>query len=184
MTDANAVAPPTPGQRGKLTLFQKLERRVRADPAVFGFLSLTVAALTGGMASLLRDDKRQSQLMMRARVGFQFCTIAALVGGIYYRECARRGQTSSPPRGPPTLGPLVPSFPSQPSARPRNPHRVACLACRLHPSVSTCGEPAGAYQGTLKDPKAAAPPTSADFAGLELTSRIDQHQEGGEKGLR
>jgi hypothetical protein len=71
--------------RPKLSLMQKLERRVRADPAVFGFLGLTVAALTGGMVSLLRDDKRQSQLMMRARVGFQFCAILALVGGIYYR---------------------------------------------------------------------------------------------------
>ncbi len=69
----------------KLSMMQKLERRVRADPAVFGFLGLTVAALTGGMVSLLRDDKRQSQLMMRARVGFQFCAILALVGGIYYR---------------------------------------------------------------------------------------------------
>ena len=186
MTDANAVAPPTPGQRGKLTLFQKLERRVRADPAVFGFLSLTVAALTGGMASLLRDDKRQSQLMMRARVGFQFCTIAALVGGIYYRECAHRGQTSSPPQGSPH--PRSPrallSLPASRSPAQPSPCRLPRVSIASLCVNSWRAPSAGAYQGTLKDPKAAAPPTSADFAGLELTSRIDQHQEGGEKGLR
>ena len=87
MTETDVVNSNTNGNRSppKLSMMQKLERRVRADPAVFGFLGLTVAALTGGMVSLLRDDKRQSQLMMRARVGFQFCAILALVGGIYYR---------------------------------------------------------------------------------------------------
>ncbi len=90
MEETTSTSPPSSTEsstrpRPKLSLIQKLERRVRADPAVFGFLGLTVAALTGGMVSLLRDDKRQSQLMMRARVGFQFCAILALVGGIYYR---------------------------------------------------------------------------------------------------
>ena len=37
------------------------------------------------MWSLLKDNKQQSQLMMRFRVGFQLSTICALVGGIYYR---------------------------------------------------------------------------------------------------
>jgi hypothetical protein len=45
-------------------------------------------ALTGGLVSLLRNDRKQSQMMMRARVFFQFCTISALVAGIYYRHAA------------------------------------------------------------------------------------------------
>lgn len=44
-------------------------------------LGLTVCALTGGMYSLMSNNKKQSQMMMRARVFFQFCTISALVGG-------------------------------------------------------------------------------------------------------
>jgi hypothetical protein len=80
-----APAPAKPPPR-KLSMLQKLERRARSDPLVFSFLGLTVAALGGGMWSLLRDNKAQSQLMMRARVGFQFSAVMALVGGIYYRE--------------------------------------------------------------------------------------------------
>jgi hypothetical protein len=37
------------------------------------------------MGALLKNDKRQSQRMMRQRVAFQLCTVGALVGGIYYR---------------------------------------------------------------------------------------------------
>lgn len=44
-----------------------------------------MAALTGGMVSLLRNNKKQSQFMMRARVFFQLCTVSSLVGGLYYR---------------------------------------------------------------------------------------------------
>ena len=33
----------------------------------------------------MRNDKRQSQKMMRMRVAFQLSTIGALVGGIYWR---------------------------------------------------------------------------------------------------
>ena len=73
------------GPPRKLSMFQKLERRARSDPLVFGFLGLTVGALGGGLWSLLRDNKAQSQLMMRYRVGFQSSTILALTGGIYYR---------------------------------------------------------------------------------------------------
>jgi len=91
---SDAGASPKPPPR-KLSMLQKLERRVRSDPLVFGFLGATVAALGGGMWSLLRDNKAQSQLMMRARVGFQFSAVMALVGGIYYREYR---STNAPPR--------------------------------------------------------------------------------------
>ena len=85
---ARAGAPAGPPR--KLSMLQKLERRARSDPLVFGFLGLTVGALGGGMWSLLKDNKAQSQLMMRFRVGFQFSTILALVGcGISARACAR-----------------------------------------------------------------------------------------------
>lgn len=63
----------------------KLMSRVKDDPLVFIFLGATVAALTVGLRALLRADRRQSQLMMRARVGFQLCTVGALIGGVYWR---------------------------------------------------------------------------------------------------
>ena len=59
--------------------------RVKREPLAFGFLALTVGALSLGLRSLHNNDKRQSQLMMRARVFFQFCTVSALLGNIYYR---------------------------------------------------------------------------------------------------
>lgn len=52
---------------------------------IFIVLGLTVLALTGGLVSLIRNDRKQSQMMMRARVFFQFCAVSSLVGGIYYR---------------------------------------------------------------------------------------------------
>lgn len=48
-------------------------------------LGLTVLSLTGGLISLLKNDRKQSQMMMRARVFFQFGAVSSLVGGIYYR---------------------------------------------------------------------------------------------------
>ena len=60
--------------------------RVKREPIAFGFLALTVGALSLGLRSLHNNDKRQSQLMMRARVFFQFCTVSALLGNIYYRS--------------------------------------------------------------------------------------------------
>lgn len=60
--------------------------RVKREPLAFGFLALTVGALSLGLRSLHNNDKRQSQLMMRARVFFQFCTVTALLGNIYYRS--------------------------------------------------------------------------------------------------
>lgn len=62
-----------------------LKAAVKKDPAVFMFLGATVAALTVGMGAMLRNDKRRSQSMMRARVFFQMCTVGALMGGVYYR---------------------------------------------------------------------------------------------------
>lgn len=56
-----------------LTLTERLTRKFNDSPSVFGFLGLTVGALTLGLRSLASGDKRQSQLMMRFRVFFQFC---------------------------------------------------------------------------------------------------------------
>jgi hypothetical protein len=100
---ARAGAPAGPPR--KLSMLQKLERRARSDPLVFGFLGLTVGALGGGMWSLLKDNKAQSQLMMRFRVGFQFSTILALVGCASARArarvlvgCGTRGLARGAPR--------------------------------------------------------------------------------------
>ncbi len=60
------------------TFNERLSRKVRESPATFGFLGLTVGALTLGLRSLSTGDKRQSQLMMRFRVLFQFCASRAL----------------------------------------------------------------------------------------------------------
>ncbi len=37
------------------------------------------------MGAMMRNDKRQSQRMMRQRVAFQLATVGALVGGMYWR---------------------------------------------------------------------------------------------------
>ncbi len=40
----------------------------------------------GGFHSVYTRNRKQSQMMMRARVFFQFLTVTSLVGSIYYRE--------------------------------------------------------------------------------------------------
>jgi len=65
--------------------------KIKEEPVAFGFLALTVGALGLGLRSLHNNDKRQSQLMMRARVFFQFCAVSALLGNIYYRAAQHEG---------------------------------------------------------------------------------------------
>ena len=79
-----ARAPPMSGASRALA-------KIRDEPVTFGFLGLTVAALGLGLRSLYNNDKRMSQLMMRARVFFQLCTVSALVGSLYYRAYATDG---------------------------------------------------------------------------------------------
>jgi hypothetical protein len=59
--------------------------KVKEEPLVFVFLGLTCAALGGGLRTLANGDKRQSQLMMRARVFFQLCTVTTLAGTVYWK---------------------------------------------------------------------------------------------------
>ncbi len=67
---------PSPALAVAPSFSEKLSAKFRESPAVFGFLGLTVGALTLGLRSLSSGDKRQSQLMMRFRVLFQFCASA------------------------------------------------------------------------------------------------------------
>ena len=68
-----------------------LLNKVKEEPVVFLFLGATMAALGGGLRTLATGDKRQSQLMMRARVFFQLCTVTTLAGTIYWK--AYTGET-------------------------------------------------------------------------------------------
>jgi hypothetical protein len=43
----------------------------------------------------MRNNQKQSQMMMRARVFFQFCALASLTGGIYYKTYAGGGLPSA-----------------------------------------------------------------------------------------
>lgn len=77
---------PTP-----LSPYSRVIRKVKEEPVVFAFLGLTVGALVGGLSAMGRADARQSQLWMRARVFFQFCTVSALVGSIYVQAVSACG---------------------------------------------------------------------------------------------
>ena len=70
-----------------------LANKVKEEPVVFTFLGLTVAALAGGLRTLVTGDRRNSNLMMRARVFFQLCTVGTLVGTIYWK--AYNNETSA-----------------------------------------------------------------------------------------
>jgi hypothetical protein len=54
-----------------------------------------VLALLRGLGAMYVNDTRKSQLMMRYRVLFQFGTVSAVVGGIYWRAY----RTSTNPEG-------------------------------------------------------------------------------------
>lgn len=58
------------------------------DSGFSGCLS-TVAALVVGLYNFNRGDSKKQQLMMRARVGAQGFTVAALLGGVFYHAFKR-----------------------------------------------------------------------------------------------
>lgn len=74
-----------PAHREMATPPEILWMKVKEEPLVFIFLGLTCAALGGGLRTLANGDKRQSQLMMRARVFFQLCTVTTLAGTVYWK---------------------------------------------------------------------------------------------------
>lgn len=57
----------------------------RASCSASTVFGLTVASLTRGLGAMAQSDARMSQLMMRARVFFQLCTVGAFMGGLWYR---------------------------------------------------------------------------------------------------
>eukprot|EP00050_Salpingoeca_kvevrii_P013972 m.31960 g.31960 ORF g.31960 m.31960 type:complete len:100 (+) comp5435_c0_seq2:1372-1671(+) len=65
------------------TTREKFRRKFSENPAVPVFVGLTGAALVTGLVAFKRGNQRVSQAMQRARVGFQFLTVVALVGGSY-----------------------------------------------------------------------------------------------------
>ena len=45
----------------------------------------TLGVLVGGLLSFRQGNHNRSQLLMRARVGFQAATVALMVGTVYYQ---------------------------------------------------------------------------------------------------
>lgn len=62
-------------------------------PAV---LALTVGALGRGLYALIKNDRIQSQRMMRFRVLFQLCTFGAIMGTVYYRAFTDQTKGAAP----------------------------------------------------------------------------------------
>lgn len=138
-------------------------------------LGLTVLALGGGLRSLATNNKHQSQLMMRARVFFQFCTVSALVGGIYYRaykgslgSCRAHwgcravgaaGSMAAAPAGSPASCPAPPCSPRSHADGKRGPaidDRVYLNDSRIFDITETVA--AGATGGAASSPVAEPAP--------------------------
>lgn len=56
----------------------------------FTGLTMTVGSLAYGLYCMGTGQKKKSMLMMNYRVGFQFLTVVALMGGFYYRDFKRK----------------------------------------------------------------------------------------------
>jgi len=108
--------------------WESIRAKAARDPLVFGFLALTVAALTRGLGAMLANDKRGSQRMMRARVGFQLAALGALVGGVYYRGLQQALAAPAPAAAAPAAPAAAEGTPAPTSPVPAYPAVTSLLA--------------------------------------------------------
>ncbi|ORZ17423.1 hypothetical protein BCR41DRAFT_321857 [Lobosporangium transversale] len=72
------------------TALEKVKRMFRENKAVSAGVGLTIAAFLGASYGVRTGRREFAQHMFRARVGFQFFTIAALLGGGMYYDKKRK----------------------------------------------------------------------------------------------
>ena len=84
-SELDVVAPISPERPQKLSRIESLYKNAKENPVTVFFMILTVAALTRGLGAMVKNDRAQSQLMMRYRVLWQLCAATSLVGIGTYR---------------------------------------------------------------------------------------------------
>eukprot|EP00039_Didymoeca_costata_P023463 m.7209 g.7209 ORF g.7209 m.7209 type:complete len:99 (+) comp3667_c0_seq2:66-362(+) len=65
------------------TTRERMRRKIVGTPLVPAFLVLTVGSLVGGLLAFKNGNQMLSQKFQRARVFFQFSTVAAFLAGSY-----------------------------------------------------------------------------------------------------
>ena len=84
-SDHEIASQPLPERPQKLSRIESLYKNAKENPVTVFFMVLTVAALTRGLGAMVKNDRAQSQLMMRYRVLWQLCAATSLVGVGTYR---------------------------------------------------------------------------------------------------
>ncbi|KAF9941483.1 Respiratory supercomplex factor 1, mitochondrial [Modicella reniformis] len=72
------------------TALEKVKRLFRENKAVSAGVGLTIAAFMGASYGVRTGRREFAQHMFRARVGFQFFTLAALIGGGMFYDNKRK----------------------------------------------------------------------------------------------
>ncbi|KAF9150853.1 Respiratory supercomplex factor 1, mitochondrial [Linnemannia schmuckeri] len=72
------------------TAMEKVKRLFRENKVVAAGVGLTIAAFVGASYGVRTGRREFAQHMFRARVGFQFFTLAALLGGGMFYDNKRK----------------------------------------------------------------------------------------------
>ncbi|KAH6615410.1 hypothetical protein B0J18DRAFT_279013 [Chaetomium sp. MPI-SDFR-AT-0129] len=74
-------------ERYKETPSQKVVRKLKEEPFIPIFTTLTVVALVKAIKAIRRGDSHEAQRMFRARIAFHALTVVSMcIGGWYYAE--------------------------------------------------------------------------------------------------
>ncbi|KAF9133340.1 Respiratory supercomplex factor 1, mitochondrial [Mortierella sp. GBA39] len=74
------------------TAMEKVKRLFRENKVVASGVGLTIAAFVGASYGVRTGRREFAQHMFRARVGFQFFTLAALLGGGMFYDKKRKDE--------------------------------------------------------------------------------------------
>ncbi|KAF9164795.1 Respiratory supercomplex factor 1, mitochondrial [Actinomortierella ambigua] len=74
------------------TVWDRVVRRTKEHPVVVFGVGATIAAFVGASYGVRTGRREFAQYMFRARVGFQFFTLAALLGGGVFYDQKRKDE--------------------------------------------------------------------------------------------